>query len=94
MITLVVKALIKEGKIEEYKDITNELAIETRKEEGCISYNLYEDINNPQILTFIEVWKDKEAIEIHNKTEHFKKLAPKLRELREGDSDVNFYECV
>lgn len=94
MITLVVKALIKEGKVDEYKRITNELALESRKEEGCVSYNLYVDIDNPQILTFIEVWKDKKAIETHNNTKHFKKLAPKLRELREGSSEVNFYEYV
>lgn len=94
MITLVVKAVIKEDKIEEYKDITKELEIESKKEKGCISYSLYEDINNPQILTFIEVWKDEEAIKIHNNSEHFKRLAPKLRELRDGIYDVNFYKCV
>ena len=43
----------------------------TRTEEGCISYELHQDINNPMIYVFVEVWKSQEAIDIHNATEHF-----------------------
>ena len=36
-------------------------------------------------LTFIEEWKDEKAIEIHNNSEHFKSIVPKLSKFKEGD---------
>ena len=53
MITLVSKATIKAGKIDEYKTIVEELAECSRKEEGCISYGLFEDIQEPNIKVII-----------------------------------------
>ena len=41
MITIVAKKTIKEGKLDEYKSLVEKLINESRKEEGCISYNLY-----------------------------------------------------
>lgn len=43
----------------------------TRTEEGNISYTLHQDVNNPLTYIFIEVWKSKEAIAIHNQSPHF-----------------------
>lgn len=43
----------------------------TRKEEGNISYELHENINNPLEVTILEVWKSQEAIDAHNATTHF-----------------------
>ena len=43
----------------------------TRTEEGNISYDLHQDINDPAIYTIVEVWKSQEAIDLHNQTAHF-----------------------
>jgi quinol monooxygenase YgiN len=37
----------------------------TRAEDGCISYDLHEDIENPAVLVFVECWKSKEDLEKH-----------------------------
>ena len=47
----------------------------TRQEEGNISYELHQDINNPLVYVFVEVWKSPEAIAFHSKSEHFKTFA-------------------
>jgi quinol monooxygenase YgiN len=91
MIIIVSKNIIKEGKAKEFKAMAKELIEESRKEAGCISYNLHQDINNENILTFIEEWQDKEAIELHNKSTHFTTIVPKLGEFRE-DKQLNLYE--
>jgi quinol monooxygenase YgiN len=59
MITIVAKKLIKQGKLEEFKALAENLIKESRNEEGCIAYNLYEDINNSYILTFIVELNEK-----------------------------------
>jgi quinol monooxygenase YgiN len=93
MIIIVAKSTIKEGKVEEFKNLAEELIDESRKESGCISYSLNQDINNKNILTFIEKWESKEDIEIHNNSSHFTRIVPKLGELRVS-SEVNLYERV
>lgn len=91
MITIVAKCIIKKDKVEEFKKLAEELVKESKKEAGCISYDLFEDIKKPNVLTFIEEWKDMDAIEEHNNTAHFTSIVPKFDELRE-DSTVNLYQ--
>lgn len=94
MITIVAKGLIKQGKTEEFKILAERLINESRKETGCISYNLYEDSNNCNILTFIEEWENSEAIMAHNSSEHFTSIVPKFGELRETQTEINLYKLV
>jgi quinol monooxygenase YgiN len=50
----------------------------TRQEEGNISYDVFEDINNPLRFTFIETWKSSGAIAAHNASIHFAEFARAL----------------
>ncbi|MGV8982897.1 putative quinol monooxygenase [Clostridium sp.] len=94
MITIVAKNLIKQGKTEEFKALAEKLINESRKERGCIAYNLYEDSSNCNILTFIEVWENSEAIKLHNSSEHFTSIVPKFGELKDGQSEINLYKVI
>ena len=94
MITIVAKNLIKQGKTEEFKVLAERLINESRKESGCISYNLYEDSINGNVLTFIEVWENKEAITLHNSSEHFTSIVPKFGDLKDGQSEINLYKLI
>lgn len=93
MITIVSKAEVRGENIEKYLDLVTELADKSRKEPGCISYDLYTDINSQNILTFIEEWKDLSTIEAHNASEHFMRIVPQLRELRDS-SELNLYTKI
>jgi quinol monooxygenase YgiN len=90
MILVVSKALVKEGEAASYKKCTERLLQETRKEAGCIAYDLFEDINNPNILTFVEKWESREHLEVHFNTPHFKEIVPQLQALRE-EGQLNIY---
>ncbi|MBU3178733.1 antibiotic biosynthesis monooxygenase [Clostridium estertheticum] len=92
MITIVAKNILKQGKAEEFKALAEELINESRKEKGNISYNLYQDTNNCDILTFIEEWENEDIIKIHNKSKHFTSIVPKLGNLHECNTDVNLYK--
>ena len=43
----------------------------THTEEGNISYELHQDIQNPLVYVFVEVWKSQAAIDSHNQSAHF-----------------------
>ena len=94
MLTVVAKSIVKEGKIEEFKKYADEIIKETRKEEGNISYNLYEDSKEPNILTFIEFWRNEEDLQKHFNSKHFQELLPKMGELQKSESDINIYREI
>ncbi len=90
MIVIVSKNTVKEGKVEEFKNLTKELIELSQKEEGCIEYDLYQDIKNPNVLTFIEKWESKEAIEKHKNSEHFTSTVPKIKSFNE-EGELTLY---
>jgi quinol monooxygenase YgiN len=42
----------------------------TRKEEGCLRYDLFQDVSDPLKFTFIEEWTSPAALEAHSKSAH------------------------
>lgn len=66
----------------------------SRAEAGNIAYGLYEDIKDETHLTFLEEWKDDNAIASHNSSKHFTQTFPKLLELCKKQGNVNVYKEV
>ncbi len=44
----------------------------TRKEKGCIFYDLNVSQTDPNLLTFVERWESREHLTAHTKTDHLK----------------------
>jgi quinol monooxygenase YgiN len=57
-------------KAEQLKSICQNLIMPTKKEAGCISYELFQDSDNPGKFVFIESWKSQEHLDFHFKTQH------------------------
>lgn len=93
MIKIVAKNYIKNDKKDIFLKLAKELIIESRKEDGCIAYDIYEGID-VRSLTFIEEWRDEKAIESHNNSNHFKTIVPKLAEFVDGEMDVSLYKKI
>jgi quinol monooxygenase YgiN len=54
-----------------FKQAALKLVEESKKEQGCIAYDLYESDSEPFKYTFVEVWKDDKALEQHTKRNHY-----------------------
>lgn len=93
MVIITAKMNIKTDEINTFLEITKILVEESRKEEGCIEYSLYEDNKNKNSFTFIEKWRDQEAIDFHFKTQHFITAIERLKSISES-TDINFYKKV
>lgn len=91
MIKVIAKNFIKMNQVDNFEQSAIQLIEETRKEEGNISYALYEDINNKQILTFIEEWENEEALNKHMNSVHFKRIVPEFNKFQERESEINIY---
>ena len=91
MIKVVAKNFAEKDKVDEILVLCKELVEATRKEEGCTAYELCKDENDSTILTFIEEWESKEALESHMKTEHFTRIVPLLGKRMTKESEMNVY---
>ena len=94
MIKIVAQIVVKEECIDEFHGIAAELVEKSQAEEGNVSYSLNQSINDKCKHAFIELWKDQEAIEKHNASEHFTSLLPKLGELAAEPMSVELYTEV
>jgi len=81
MIVLVVNFEVKEGKKKEFLDVMDLLIDGSQKEEGCIMYEMYEDVENLNAFVLLEKWLDQAALDFHNTTDHFVAGFPKIQEL-------------
>lgn len=51
----------------------------TRKEEGCLCYNLHVSTKNPAEFMFYEQWASQEALAAHGKSAHMKAMREAIR---------------
>lgn len=42
----------------------------TRREQGCLAYDLFASVTDPDLLTFVEKWKDEAALGRHGTMPH------------------------
>lgn len=92
MIRVVAKHFAKEDKLNEILELYKELVQKSRNDEGCISYELLQDLSNAKILTIVEQWETKEALDKHMNESHFKILVPKISEMLESGTEINIYK--
>lgn len=62
----------KEEFTEEVKGLLKNLVENSRKEIGCLQYDLHRDIENSNVFIFHEIWQNKEIFEAHNSQQYVK----------------------
>jgi len=83
----------KPGQEEAVKESLLSLVEPTRKEPGCICYNLHQAKDDKTQFMFYEQWASKEALDAHGKTPHLQALGEKLKD-RVEKGGMTFYELL
>ncbi len=65
----------------------------TRREESCLTYNLYRSVEAPSALLLHEVWASREAHTEHTHTPHFLRWNARKDALL-ASSDRNFWKQI
>ena len=82
MIIIVARAEVLPGQTDAYIRLAKELETLSRREDGCIAYTLHRSTDDPSVFVVIEQWIDRQAIEAHNASEHFRRIVPQLGAMR------------
>jgi quinol monooxygenase YgiN len=88
---VVAKNYVKLENVKEFLGLCKKLIEASLKDEGCIDYGLYQELENSGILTFLEEWKDEKSLDEHLNSNHFKDIFPLLSEYLEKETEVNIY---
>jgi quinol monooxygenase YgiN len=75
MIILVVTWMANEGHEDEVEGIFRVLQEESRKEPGCLMYQVHQHRSNRKRFLVYEQYRDDAAMEVHRNSPHFQKYA-------------------
>jgi quinol monooxygenase YgiN len=79
------------GKEKDLQDVLLKLIEPTRKETGCISYTLLNNIANQSEYTFFEEWKTEKDLEAHMQSSHFQEAVSSLDGLIASEPEIKQY---
>eukprot|EP00593_Proboscia_inermis_P014825 CAMPEP_0171303706 /NCGR_PEP_ID=MMETSP0816-20121228/13290_1 /TAXON_ID=420281 /ORGANISM="Proboscia inermis, Strain CCAP1064/1" /LENGTH=112 /DNA_ID=CAMNT_0011783189 /DNA_START=124 /DNA_END=462 /DNA_ORIENTATION=- len=70
-VCLVVEAEVNPDRMEEFLDMIEKNAIGSRKEPGCLRFDVIRSKDNPNKFFFYEVYVDTAAVAFHKEQPHF-----------------------
>lgn len=79
MLTRIVKSDFKHGNIDSFMQIFEETKQYILDFEGCISLELFQDLENPNIFFTYSKWKSKKYLELYRSSDFFKKVWGKTK---------------
>jgi quinol monooxygenase YgiN len=80
--------------VSEVGELLSGLVEPTRKESGCITYELLQNTEDPTDFTFVEEWESFAALESHLASDHLKAIGPKLEPVVAAPPDIRTYSVV
>ena len=80
MIYVIATASVKQDKREDFKQGAAPCIAATRKEEGCLLYDLHESITDATRFVFVEQWTTRDALGAHGRAEHMREWRKIVKE--------------
>jgi quinol monooxygenase YgiN len=74
MILATIRMTMPSRKSGEVLRILRTMAMRCRAEPGCLSCNLYGDLQEKNVLMLEEVWRSKEELELHLRSDEYRNL--------------------
>ena len=91
---VVARIKAKSETVGEVRELLLSLIEPTRKEFGCVSYELLQNREDPTDFTFVEEWESDAAFESHAASDHIKAIGPNLQPVVTDGPDVRTYLAV
>jgi len=93
-VTVVATFQARQGKEADLKNALMGLVAPTRKEAGCINYDLQASPEDPTRFLFHENWTSKADLDAHLKSAHIAALLPRVDELCVAFPEIKIWERI
>ena len=80
LLTVITYMRAASGKREAFRAALESLVEPTREEKGCVNYDLYQSIQDPDLFFFYENWESGEDLDAHLATPRMQQLNASLQE--------------
>ncbi len=93
-IAVVAVCKAKTGKEDALEEALGKLVSPSRKDDGCISYDLHRNLDDHSVFIFYERWESKDLLDQHLAQPHLTAFGEKAGELLDGPFDVKILEIL
>lgn len=73
-------------------ELMRQMATASRTEEGCISYEFYVGLTDPNVLLLFQEWESVDALQGHFETDHMEEFLRVLPNVLDGEVATRRYE--
>ena len=93
-VTVIATFQARPGKETELKDALIDLVAPTRREAGCLNYDLHASPESPAKFLFHENWTSQAHLDAHLKSAHIAALLPRVDELCLAFPEIRTWERI
>ena len=93
-VTVVAMICAKPDKIDLAREALIALVEPTRREQGCINYDLHQSPDEPTRFMFYENWASREDLDNHAASDHLQALVARIDELFAEPLDVSLFQQI
>lgn len=93
-LTVIASFQARPGKETELRAALTGLLAPTRKESGCLNYDVHQSVDDPAKFLFHENWTSKAHLDAHLQSRHVKALLPRVDELCTGFPQITSWERI
>ncbi len=86
------KVFVKAGKESDFLSAAQVIIDNTRKEDGCLGYSLYQDPFEKTTFIFVERYKNQAAIDVHFAAPYFKEFGAKTADMTAKPMEVKILD--
>ena len=73
-------------------ELMDKMSVASRAEEGCISYEFYIGLSDPNRRLLFQEWESVEALQNHYQTDHMEEFLKVLPDVLDGEVATRRYE--
>lgn len=94
IVTVVATFEARPGKESDLRAALSGLVAPTRREAGCLNYDLHQSPDEPGEFLFHENWSSKALLDAHLQSDHLQALLPRVDELCVAPPVINLWERI
>lgn len=94
MVTVIAKSYLTEENRDVLLKMAEDLIEITRKQEGCILYDAYIDINDPTVMIMFEQWTEQKYLDKHTNSEYYADIVSKSMKYITRAPEVNVCQSI
>ncbi len=85
---------VKAENIANLREVLASDVTETSAFEGCLRYDVYQDIRDEKGFILYEEWENQQQFDAYKESDYFKEIGGKIFPLLDGDPDSAYYEAA